>query len=70
MLAAKRFGTVSVSIKIALALGHTINSLFGQKSDGESDKRYEKIIPSIPLWSNQLRATSNDLKQLKRKARK
>jgi FAD/FMN-containing dehydrogenases len=68
MLAAKRFGTVSVSIKIALALGHTINSLFGKKAMVNLTRGMKKIIPSIPLWSNQLRATSNDLKQLKKKS--
>jgi D-lactate dehydrogenase len=67
LLAAKRFAALSFCIRNGLAVGDGINRMFGRNTMFRLTKGIKKIIPSAPLWSNQLRSSSRDGKQIARK---
>jgi D-lactate dehydrogenase len=54
LFTAKNFQGVYRAVKFALALGVTINKLFGPKAMTNLTKGLRKVAPSFPLWSNQL----------------
>lgn len=64
IIAAKRFSVLCFFIKKALAMANIVNRLFGRNTIYRLTKAVKKIIPSIPLWSNQLQSPSDDLKKI------
>ena len=66
LLFSKNFRTVSWGVRTALIAGNAINSVFGRKAMYRLTYGIKKIIPAMPLWSNQLKPTpglSNELKR-------
>lgn len=55
LTAAKHFGTLESAVKGALQVGDAFNKLFGKNTMLNLTGGLKKIIPSLPLWSNQLR---------------
>ena len=55
--AAKNFKLVSSGVKTALKTGNTINKIFGKNAMRTITAGLRKLIPAIPLWSNQLKPT-------------
>lgn len=55
LAAAKNFGILAFFIKNGLRTGNAINNLLGKHTLFHSTKALRKIIPSLPLWSNQLK---------------
>lgn len=55
--AAKNFKLVSSGVKTALKTGNTINKIFGKNAMRNITAGLRKLIPAIPLWSNQLKPT-------------
>jgi D-lactate dehydrogenase len=51
---AKNFAFTSATVRFALASGTLINQVFGRRSMYRLTNLLKKIIPSFPLWSNQL----------------
>lgn len=54
MLFAKHFKTIEVLARIALKIGCSINKLFGKNAMTKITRGIKKIIPAMPLWSNQI----------------
>jgi D-lactate dehydrogenase len=67
LLAAKNFSTIVLSIKTGLRSGNAVNNLFGKNSLFNVTKGFKKIIPSTPLWSNQLKPAPRLKQALKNK---
>ena len=59
LMAAKNFGTVAGTVKVALKAGAGINAVFGRNTLRALTSGVKKAIPAVPLWSNQIRTTSN-----------
>ncbi len=59
MLAARNFKTIAASVKFGLKTGNTINSIFGKNAMRNLTGGIRKIVPAMPLWSNQLKASPN-----------
>lgn len=55
LLAAKNFGGLALGIKAGLRTGQAINYVFGQKALFRVTYQLKKLLPSIPLWSGQLK---------------
>ncbi len=51
---AKNFKLVAHSVKFGLQTGETINSIFGKNAMRNLTGSVRKVIPAMPLWSNQL----------------
>jgi len=66
LILAKNFKTVSFAVKTALKTGNTINKLFGKNAMKRMTGGIKKIIPSMPVWSNQLKS-SPALSKIRRK---
>lgn len=54
LFTAKNFGFVSAVVKLALTSGIFVNKIFGSASMNRLTKMFRKIMPSFPLWSQQL----------------
>ncbi|MEO8582980.1 MAG: FAD-linked oxidase C-terminal domain-containing protein, partial [Flavitalea sp.] len=65
--AANHFLLVQILVRLALRAGTGINSIMGKNSMLVMTKRFKKIIPSFPLWSNQI-AAPPELSILKKSA--
>ncbi|QEC52667.1 FAD-binding and (Fe-S)-binding domain-containing protein [Anseongella ginsenosidimutans] len=53
--AAKHFNALEIAIKGGLQVGNAFNGLFGKNTMRRLTGSLKKIIPALPLWSNQLR---------------
>lgn len=53
----KNFRAVTAVVNFALASGNFVNNVFGKNAMVGITKTIKKIIPSFPLWSNQLHTT-------------
>ena len=54
LLSVKHFGLVSRSVRSALYAGITVNRIAGKKTMWKLTMLMKKLIPSFPLWSDQL----------------
>lgn len=54
LLAAKNFGWVEILVRTALQSGQMLNRILGKHAMRRLTGGLKKIIPSFPLWSNQL----------------
>ncbi|MDB5002038.1 MAG: FAD/FMN-dependent dehydrogenase [Mucilaginibacter sp.] len=54
LFTAKNFKSVYKTVRFALASGILINKVFGPKAMFKLTKTLRKVMPSFPLWSNQL----------------
>jgi D-lactate dehydrogenase len=54
LFTAKNFKTVYKTVRFALASGILINRVFGPRAMYRLTKTLRKVVPSFPLWSNQL----------------
>lgn len=57
LLMARNFRSVSFTVKTALKTGNAINKLFGKNAMKKMTGGIRKIIPPVPLWSNQLKSS-------------
>jgi D-lactate dehydrogenase len=62
LMVTKNFNSVTKTVKFALASGQFLNRVFGDKTMIIITGGIKKIIPSFPLWSNQL-AVANKVPQ-------
>ncbi len=62
LLVAKNFSLLENSARISLKAGHSFNSLFGENFMHNFTGTIRKVVPSFPLWSNQLRITNYELR--------
>lgn len=53
---AKNFRMVARSVKFGLKTGNAINAVFGKNAMRNFTGGVKKMIPAMPLWSNQLKA--------------
>ncbi len=63
---AKNFKLVAHTVKFGLQTGNTINSVFGKNAMRKLTVGVRKVIPAMPLWSNQLKAAPG-ISKIKRK---
>ncbi|HEX8037623.1 MAG TPA: FAD-binding and (Fe-S)-binding domain-containing protein [Chryseosolibacter sp.] len=54
LYAARRFGTAERLVRTALKTGAAINRIFGKNSMLRLTRAIKKVVPALPLWSNQL----------------
>jgi D-lactate dehydrogenase len=54
---AKNFKPVTTVVKLGVNIGTGINSFFGSNSMTKLTKGLKKIVPAMPLWSNQIKPT-------------
>ena len=57
LMMARNFRLVEFGVRTALRTGNGINKVFGKKAMRRLTGGIKKIIPAMPLWSNQLKAT-------------
>jgi D-lactate dehydrogenase len=67
---AKNFKATAFIVDMALKAGVGMNKIFGKRTMKRFTGGIKKIIPSFPLWSNQLHAGRGISKQYKRAASK
>jgi D-lactate dehydrogenase len=65
LVAARHFGTVESLVRIALTAGHAINRIFGSRTMTGLTGGMKKILPSMPIWMEQLQPPP-DLDTLKK----
>ncbi|GAA4749474.1 FAD-binding and (Fe-S)-binding domain-containing protein [Flavisolibacter ginsenosidimutans] len=63
LTAAKNFGLLSSVIKGGLRAGNGVNGLLGKSTLHRFTKTVKKVVPAMPLWSNQLKPTVTDYKK-------
>jgi D-lactate dehydrogenase len=54
---AKNFGATAFTVGLAVKAGDAVNNIFGESTMRNITGGLKRIIPAIPLWSNQLQAT-------------
>ncbi|MFT3676624.1 MAG: FAD-binding and (Fe-S)-binding domain-containing protein [Chitinophagaceae bacterium] len=54
--AARHFGKLQWAARSALTAGNTLNKIFGKKTMPRMTGLFKRIIPSFPLWTNELTA--------------
>lgn len=54
LMVAKHFGTVESIVKIALKTGNLTNRLLGKQAMPNLTKTIRRIVPSFPLWTNEI----------------
>lgn len=59
---ARNFGATVFLVGSAVKVGDGINSIFGESTMRNITGGLRKIIPAVPLWSNQLQATKGKIK--------
>jgi len=64
LLVAENFGLIVRTARFGLKAGHAVNKLFGKASMTKLTAGLKKIIPAMPLWSEQI-ALPPDLSVLK-----
>ncbi|TZF83149.1 FAD-binding oxidoreductase [Pedobacter sp. BS3] len=55
LVLARNFKLVAFSVKTGLRAGVLLNRVFGQNTMHNLTKALKKLIPAVPLWSNQLK---------------
>ncbi|RZM06165.1 MAG: 4Fe-4S dicluster domain-containing protein, partial [Pedobacter sp.] len=58
VLIAKNFAVVAWSVKNGIRIGNGVNKLLGRNTMRRITGGLKSVIPSMPLWSNQLKATN------------
>lgn len=58
---AKNFGTTAFVVGSAVKVGDGVNKIFGESTMRNITGGLKKIIPVMPLWSNQLQATNGKI---------
>ena len=58
---AKNFGATAFTVGLAVKAGDAVNNIFGESTMRNITGGLKKLIPAIPLWSNQLQATSGKI---------
>ena len=56
---AKNFKPVTTVVKTGIYAATTLNKVFGQNAMLNLTKTVKKVIPAVPLWSNQIKPTAN-----------
>ncbi|MBC7418275.1 MAG: 4Fe-4S dicluster domain-containing protein, partial [Pedobacter sp.] len=56
---AKNFRPVTAVIKTGIYTATTVNKVFGQNTMLNLTKTFKKVIPVMPLWSNQIKPTAS-----------
>jgi len=56
---AKNFRPVSAVVKLGIKVATGINSVFGANAMTSLTKGAKKVIPGVPLWSNQIKPTQS-----------
>ncbi|MES2419113.1 MAG: FAD-binding and (Fe-S)-binding domain-containing protein [Bacteroidota bacterium] len=64
LVVAKNFKAVTFIVETGLRLAIGLNKLFGPNAMLNLTRTVKKIIPAIPLWSNQIKPTTGFRKQL------
>lgn len=59
---ARNFGATAFLVGSAVKVGAGINSIFGESTMRNITGGLRKIIPAVPLWSNQLQAAKGKIK--------
>jgi D-lactate dehydrogenase len=59
---AKNFGATAFAVGLAVKAGDGINHVFGESTMRNITGGLKKVIPAVPLWSNQLQATNSKIK--------
>jgi D-lactate dehydrogenase len=62
---AKNFKPVTAIVKVGIHFATAFNKVFGQNAMLNLTKVVKKIIPAVPLWSNQIKPTAGFNKYLK-----
>jgi D-lactate dehydrogenase len=62
LMVAKNFGAIAFTVGLAVKAGDGINHIFGESAMRNITGGLKKIIPAVPLWSNQLQATKGEIK--------
>jgi D-lactate dehydrogenase len=57
LMVAKNFGTTAFTVGLAVKFGDGMNGVFGESTMRNITGGLKKIIPGVPLWSNQLQGT-------------
>ena len=65
---AKHFGLVSFFVKTGIKTGNSLNWLLGKNTLRKITGGTKKILPSMPLWSNQLKTGGTDIQKKDAKA--
>lgn len=58
---AKNFGATAFTVGLAVKAGNGINSIFGPSTMHNITSGVKKIIPAMPLWSNQIQAPAGKI---------
>jgi D-lactate dehydrogenase len=61
---AKNFKTVAFAVKVAVNAANIFNSVFGENAMVKFTKGFKKVVPMMPLWSNQIKPTKSFSKYL------
>ncbi|MDB5012151.1 MAG: hypothetical protein JWQ25_353 [Daejeonella sp.] len=61
LMVAKNFGITTLAVELAIRAGNCMNTIFGESTMRDITKRLKKVIPAVPLWSNQLQATKGKI---------
>ncbi|RZK41755.1 MAG: FAD-binding oxidoreductase [Pedobacter sp.] len=56
---AKSFKPVTTVVKTGITAATTINKVFGQNAMFNLTKTVKRVVPAVPLWSNQIKPTDN-----------
>ncbi len=56
---ARNFKPVTTVVKTGIYAATTLNKVFGQNAMLNLTKTVKKVIPAVPLWSNQIKPTTN-----------
>lgn len=62
LIVARNFGAASFAAGLAVKLGNGMNSIFGASAMRNLTSGIKKMIPAMPLWSNQLQAPKGRVK--------
>jgi D-lactate dehydrogenase len=61
VMVAKNFGATAFMVGSAVKVGDGINKVFGESAMRNITGGLKKVIPAMPLWSNQLQATNGKI---------
>ncbi|WEK18455.1 MAG: FAD-binding and (Fe-S)-binding domain-containing protein [Candidatus Pedobacter colombiensis] len=61
LIVAKNFGATAFTVGMAVKAGGGMNRIFGESTMRNITGGLKKVIPAVPLWSNQLQATKGKI---------
>ena len=64
LIVAKNFKAVTWVVHLVINMANGLNKIFGKNAMINLTKGLKKIIPAVPLWSNQIKATKSFSKYL------